>query len=64
MILVTGGCGYIGSHTVVELLDDNRDVIIVDDFSNSSPSVLNSIKKIASKDFKFYEIDITNEVDL
>ena len=64
MILVTGGCGYIGSHTVVELLDDNRDVIIVDNFSNSSPSVLNSIKKIASKDFKFYEIDITNEVDL
>ena len=44
MILVTGGCGYIGSHTVVELLDNNRDVIIVDNFSNSSPEVLNSIK--------------------
>ena len=44
MILVTGGCGYIGSHTVVELLDDNRDVVIVDNFSNSYPEVLNSIK--------------------
>ena len=44
MILVTGGCGYIGSHTVVELLDDNRYVVIVDNFSNSSPEVLNSIK--------------------
>ena len=64
MILVTGGCGYIGSHTVVELLDDNRDVIIVDNFSNSSPNVLDSIKEITDKDFKFYKIDITNEDDL
>lgn len=64
MILVTGGCGYIGSHTVVELLDDNRDVIIVDNFSNSSPNVLDSIKEITDKDFRFYKIDITNENDL
>lgn len=64
MILVTGGCGYIGSHTVVELLDDNRDVVIVDNFSNSSPNVLDSIKEITNKDFKFYKIDITNEDDL
>lgn len=64
MILVTGGCGYIGSHTVVELLDDNRDVVIVDNFSNSSPEVLDNIKKITDKDFKFYKIDITNENDL
>ena len=64
MILVTGGCGYIGSHTVVELLDDYRDVIIVDNFSNSSPNVLDSIKEITDKDFKFYKIDITNENDL
>ena len=64
MILVTGGCGYIGSHTVVELLDDNRDVVIVDNFSNSSPHVLDSIKEITDKDFKFYKIDITNENDL
>ena len=64
MILVTGGCGYIGSHTVVELLDNNRDVVIVDNFSNSSPNVLDSIKEITNKDFKFYKIDITNEDDL
>ena len=64
MILVTGGCGYIGSHTVVELLDDNRDVVIVDNFSNSSPNVLDSIKEITDKDFRFYKIDITNENDL
>lgn len=64
MILVTGGCGYIGSHTVVELLDDNRDVVIVDNFSNSSPNVLDSIKEITDKDFKFYKIDITSEDDL
>ena len=64
MILVTGGCGYIGSHTVVELLDDNRDVVIVDNFSNSSPNVLDSIKEITDKDFKFYKIDITNGNDL
>ena len=44
MILVTGGCGYIGSHTVVELLNNNHDVVIVDNFSNSSPEVLDSIK--------------------
>lgn len=64
MILVTGGCGYIGSHTVVELLNNNHDVVIVDNFSNSSPEVLDSIKEITDKDFKFYKIDITNENDL
>lgn len=64
MILVTGGCGYIGSHTVVELLDDNRDVIIVDNFSNSSPNILDSIKEITNKNFKFYKIDITSEDNL
>ena len=63
-VLVTGGAGYIGSHTVVELLDDNRDVVIVDNFSNSSPDVLNSIKEITNKNFKFYKIDLTNEKDL
>ena len=39
-ILVTGGAGYIGSHTVVELLNADREVVIVDDFSNSKPEVL------------------------
>ena len=63
-VLVTGGAGYIGSHTVIQLLKDNRDVIIVDNFSNSNPIVLDRIKGITNKDFKFYEIDITNQEDL
>ncbi len=57
-ILITGGAGYIGSHTVVELLNAGREVVIVDNFSNSQPSVLDNIKKITGKDFKFYEVDL------
>lgn len=60
-ILVTGGLGYIGSHTVVELLDKNKEVIIVDDLSNSKYSVLDKIKKITGKVPKFYEINLTDE---
>ncbi len=57
-ILVTGGAGFIGSHTCVELLEAGYDIIIVDNFSNSKPEALNRIKKITGKDFKFYEADI------
>ncbi len=57
-ILVTGGAGFIGSHTVVELLNSGYDVIIVDNFCNSKPQALDAIKKITGKDFKFYEVDI------
>jgi len=60
-ILVTGGAGYIGSHTVVELLNNNHEVIIVDNFSNSKPEVLENIKKITGKDFKFYQEDLINK---
>ena len=63
-ILVTGGSGYIGSHTVVELLNEGREVVIVDNFSNSKPEVLDKIKEITKKDFKFYEIDYLNRKDL
>lgn len=60
-ILVTGGAGFIGSHTVVELLEENEDIIIVDNFINSKPDVLDKIKEITKKDFKFYEVDMLNE---
>ena len=45
-ILITGGAGYIGSHTTVELLNAGFDVVLVDDFSNSSPAVLNAWKRL------------------
>ncbi|MBP3347254.1 MAG: UDP-glucose 4-epimerase GalE [Clostridia bacterium] len=57
-VLVTGGAGFIGSHTVVELLNDGREVIIVDNYVNSNPEVLNRIRTITGKDFKFYEADL------
>ena len=63
-VLVTGGAGYIGSHTVVELLERGDDVVIIDNFSNSNREVLDNIKKITGKDFKFYEIDYLNKQDL
>ena len=60
-ILVTGGAGYIGSHTVVELLNMGKDVVIVDNLSNSSILVLDRIKEITGKRPKFYQIDISNK---
>ena len=57
-ILVTGGAGFIGSHTIVELLNENNEVIVLDNFCNSKPVVLDRIKKITGKDFKFYESDL------
>lgn len=56
-ILLPGGAGYIGSHTAVELLNAGKEIIIIDNFSNSKPEVLEKIKEITGKDFKFYEID-------
>ena len=63
-ILVTGGTGYIGSNTVVKLIENNYDVIIVDNFSNSKPIVLDKLKKITGKDIKFYEIDLLDKEKL
>lgn len=60
-ILVTGGTGFIGSHTVVELLNQNYNVIIIDNFSNSKPDVLDKIKEITHKDFAFYEGDVCDK---
>ncbi len=60
-ILVTGGAGFIGSHTCVELLENGYEVIIVDNFVNSKPEALNRIKQITGKDFKFYEADLLDK---
>lgn len=57
-ILVTGGAGFIGSHTIVELLNANADIVVLDNFCNSKPVVLDRIKQITGKDFKFYEADL------
>ncbi|HEX5351818.1 MAG TPA: SDR family NAD(P)-dependent oxidoreductase, partial [Trichococcus sp.] len=57
-VLVTGGAGYIGSHTVVELLKAGQEVVIVDNYSNSKPEVLNRIKTITGKAPTFYEVDV------
>lgn len=57
-VLVTGGAGFIGSHTVVELIEANREVIIIDNFSNSKPEVLNRIEKITGKRPKLYDCDL------
>ena len=57
-VLVTGGAGYIGSHTVVELLNAGQELVIVDNFSNSKPEVLNRIEAITVKVPSFYEVDV------
>ena len=57
-ILVTGGAGYIGSHTCVELLNAGYDIVVVDNFDNSCMKSIDTIKKITGKDFKFYEVDL------
>ena len=53
-ILVTGCCGYIGSHTCVELLNNNYEIIGIDNFSNSKKEVLDKIKMLTDKEIKFY----------
>jgi UDP-glucose 4-epimerase len=60
-ILVTGGAGYIGSHTCVELLNYNYSVIVVDNFYNSNAETIDNIKKITNKELTFYKADVTDE---
>ncbi len=60
-VLVTGGAGFIGSHTSVELLNAGYDIIILDNFVNSKPESLKRIKELTGKDFKFYQTDIRDE---
>ena len=63
-VLLPGGAGFIGSHTAVELLNAGKEIVILDNFSNSNPKVLEAIKKITGKDFKFYEMDYLNKSEL
>ena len=60
-ILVTGGTGYIGSHTAIELLDNGYEVVIVDNLSNSKKEVLDRIKDITGKDVTFYEGNVCDK---
>lgn len=57
-ILVSGGAGYIGSHTCVELLDAGYEIIVFDNFINAKPEAIQRIKQITGKEFKFYEADL------
>ena len=59
-ILVTGGCGYIGSHTVVDLIENGFDVVCIDDNSRSTPYLIDGIEKITGKKLKNYKVDLKN----
>ncbi len=60
-ILVTGGAGYIGSHTCVELLTAGYEIVVLDNFSNSKPESLRRVREITEKDLRFYETDLLDE---
>lgn len=60
-VLVTGGLGFIGSHTCCELLENNYEVVVVDNLSNSKIDVVDKIKTITGKDFTFYQADVCDE---
>lgn len=63
-ILVTGGAGFIGSHTCVELLNEGYDIVVVDDFSNSDAEVIKRIEEISGKELKIYQINILGKDEL
>ncbi|MBU8848642.1 MAG: UDP-glucose 4-epimerase GalE [Desulfobacterales bacterium] len=63
-ILVTGGAGYIGSHTCVELLNKNYDVVVLDNLSNSSEKSLTRVKKITGKSLEFYKADLLSKKEI
>ena len=60
-ILVTGGAGYIGSHTCVELLESGYEVVVIDNLCNSNPKSLDRVKELTGKDLTFYEGDVRDE---
>ena len=59
-ILVTGGCGYIGAHTIVDLIENGFDPICVDDNSKSTPALLRGVEQITGKKVKNYKVDLCN----
>ncbi|MCR4892011.1 MAG: UDP-glucose 4-epimerase GalE [Lachnospiraceae bacterium] len=63
-ILLTGGAGFIGSHTLVELLNDGYDAIVMDNFSNASPEALSRVEELTGKSVKWYKADIQSREDL
>ena len=60
-VLLTGGAGYIGSHTIVEMHEAGHDVVVVDNFSNSSPKAVARVEKIIGKSVPLYEADVADE---
>lgn len=63
-ILVTGGAGYVGSHTCIALLEAGHTVIVADNLCNSRPETIDRIKQVANKDVSFYQVDVTVETDV
>ncbi|MCL2048102.1 MAG: UDP-glucose 4-epimerase GalE [Defluviitaleaceae bacterium] len=63
-ILVTGGAGYIGSHTCVELINAGYEIVAADNFLNSTPKAIEGVRKITAADFPFYEVDLLDEAEL
>ena len=63
-ILVTGGAGFIGSHTCVELLNAGYDIVIVDNLYNSNEKSLDRVKELTGKDFSFYPYDIRDKENM
>jgi len=64
MVLVTGGAGYIGSHTVVELVEAGYEVVVFDNFSNSNPESIKRVEKIVGKSIPLIQGDIRSKDDL
>ena len=63
-VLVTGGAGYIGSHTCLALLELGYDVVVVDNFCNSSPESLRRVEELTGKRVPLYELDVRDEAAL
>ncbi len=59
-VLITGGAGYIGTHTMLEVLGAGHDVCVIDNFSNSSPEALERVKTLSNRSFAFHNADMRN----